>query len=131
MQTPQSIVTELRELFRDLYARDVADLRQVGTCCEEVGLAGDGYRVDRSVFRSCRLRDENIAQFEQRQRAESAGAGVIATVIEGDEGEILATGETDVPHIGVGDHLPFGQLHQGGVVIAHLLLLPLMTAAPV
>src|SRR5690606_29910885 len=78
---------------------------------EDVLLAGDADGLDLAGRGSCLQPCEGLAELGEGRRAQRARAGVIATVVERDQGEDLARGETDVAHRGVRDDLSLGQRH--------------------
>ncbi len=101
----EHIVSELGEQRRDLFARQLADLAEVGAGGQDERLACDCDAVDLTARGTLRERVERLAELEKSGRTHSVRAGVIAAVVEGDEGKDLAPAQRDVAHVGVRDDL--------------------------
>jgi hypothetical protein len=104
--------------------RHVADLAEVGARCQDERLAGDGEAVDLALRRARLLLVERLGELEHGHRPEGARAGVVAAVVEGEQGEHLAAREGDVAHVGVRDDLVLGEGEElvevrGGEVVGH------------
>jgi len=117
-------VTELRDQTRVVARADLADVGEIGAGGEDVLLARDAHGLDLTGRRPCLEPVERLAELRQRGGSEGVGTGVIATIVERDEGEDLAGGEADIAHGRLRDDLALGERLDGGevdvVVVRHV-----------
>ncbi len=98
-------MSQLGHLLADGTARDVARLGQVGAGREKERFAGHGDGGDLAPGRPLLLRVQHRGELHQRLRPERRRPGVVAVVVEGDEGQHLAAGQRHIAQVGVRDHL--------------------------
>ncbi len=116
-------MAELRDEACVVARADLADVGQVGTRGEDVLLSRDADGLDLAGGGSRLETVERLTQLRERRRAQRVRTGVVTTVVERDQGQHLARGETDVAHRGLGDDLALGERLDGGevdlVVVRH------------
>ncbi len=115
-QRSEYLVSELRDEAGLVGRRHLRDIGQVGPGSEDVLLAGDADRLDLTGSRTRLHAGERLAEFRESGRAQGVRSRVIATVVERDERQHLAGGQTDVAHSGVRDDLITGEGDDGGEV---------------
>jgi hypothetical protein len=117
------VVAALRDLEGQLPRRERRDLREVGAGREHIGFARDGDRVDLAPSGPPGERVERLGQLSQGERPEGVRAAVVTAVVQCDEGEGAARGESDIAHERVRDDLVHGRVLEVGeiqaVVVGH------------
>jgi hypothetical protein len=108
-QPSEDGVSELGERAGRIMVGDLAHLRQVGTGGEDKRLAGDREPGDLAPRRASGLFVEDVAELEQSCGPKCRRPGVVASVVEGQQGQRFAAGEGDVAHVTMGHNLPFGE----------------------
>ena len=105
--------------------RDVASLAEVSARRENVLLSGDSNGSDLALRCTLLEPGKSLCVLLHRERTEGIWPGVVATVVESDQGKRLATGEGNILHIRVGDNLVGGQLQKILELVRHYFLTPL------
>ena len=117
-------MSALRDEARDLFRGQLRHVGQVGARREDVLLAGDRDGVDLAGVGALLERLERLPELGEGRRSQRVGAGVVATVVEGDQRKHVARGQTHVADGGVGHHLVAGEGVEGREVdrgvVAHV-----------